>query len=148
MIRLAVADHPLFEVSDIENRRLEKSYSVPTLRLFRHELGPAAEIYFIVGLDAMLEIETWMDFQEIFKLCHFVVLDRPGYEFLDLAKILKNKMNCSYQTEDKVFNHPDGSKIYFCPIPGWISHQPKYAGRPPWVNLCVSSCRKLSGVIY
>jgi nicotinate-nucleotide adenylyltransferase len=116
MIRLAVADHPLFEVSDIENRRLEKSYSVATLRLFRHELGPAAEIYFIVGLDAMLEIETWMDFQEIFKLCHFVVLDRPGSDFLDLAKILKNKMNCSYKTEDKVFNHPDGSKIYFCPI--------------------------------
>jgi nicotinate-nucleotide adenylyltransferase len=116
MIRLAVAAHPLFEVSDIENQRPAKSYSIETLRIFRQELGPATEIYFIVGLDAMLEIETWMSYQEIFKLCHFVVLDRPGYDFLSLAKILENKMNCSYQSEKKVFRHPGGNKIYFRPI--------------------------------
>ena len=116
MIRLAVTKHPLFEVSDIENQRPETSYSIETLRIFRQELGPAIEIYFIVGLDAMLEIETWMDYQEIFKLCHFVVLDRPGYDFQALANILENKMNCSYQTENQVFIHPGGNKIYFRPI--------------------------------
>ncbi len=116
MIRLAVAEHPLFEVSDIENQRPELSYSIETLRLFRDEYGPATEIYFIVGLDAMLEIETWKAYQEIFRLCHFIVLDRPGYDFMALAKILKNKMNCSYLTEKKVFIHPDGNNIYFRPI--------------------------------
>lgn len=116
MVRLAVSDHPLFEVSDIENQRPEKSYSVETLRLFRREVGPAAEIYFIVGLDAMLEIETWRDFREIFKLCHFVVLDRPGYDFPALAVILKNRLSCSYQAGNQVFHHPEGSKIYFRPI--------------------------------
>ncbi len=86
------------------------------LRLFRDEFGPATEIYFIVGLDAMLEIETWMAYQEIFRLCHFVVLDRPGYDFIAMAKMLENKMNCAYQTEKNVFIHPGGNKIYFRPI--------------------------------
>jgi nicotinate-nucleotide adenylyltransferase len=64
----------------------------------------------------MLEIETWMAYQEIFKLCHFVVLDRPGYDFRALANILENKMNCAYHTENKIFIHPGGKKIYFRPI--------------------------------
>lgn len=116
MIHLAVNDHPFFEVSDIENLRPEKSYSIETIRIFRQKFGPANEIFFIVGLDAMLEIETWRCYREIFNLCHFVVLDRPGYNSKDLEIILKKKFNCTYQAEGAFFIHPDGSKIYFPPI--------------------------------
>jgi nicotinate-nucleotide adenylyltransferase len=116
MIQLAVAAHPLFEVSDIENRRPEKSYSIDTLRLFRRQLGPDAEIFFIVGLDAMLEIDTWRSYREIFALCHFFVLDRPGYDPRDLALILCKKADCFYQPEENVFLHPSGNRIYFSPI--------------------------------
>ena len=113
MLSLAVAGHPLFEVSDIENLRPEKSYSVETLRLFRRDYGPGAELYFIVGLDAMLEIETWREFREIFTLCHLVVLDRPGYDPADLAAFLHRKVKCTYQDEARVYLHPSGNRIYF-----------------------------------
>jgi nicotinate-nucleotide adenylyltransferase len=116
MIRLAVTELPLFEVSDIENQRPEKSYSIETLRLFRRQFGAATEIFFIVGLDAMLEIDTWRDYREIFTLCHFVVLDRPGYDPRELAKILRQKVDCDYRAEEKVFLHPGGNRIYFRPI--------------------------------
>jgi nicotinate-nucleotide adenylyltransferase len=116
MTRLAVAEQPLFEVSDIENQRPEKSYSIETLRLFRQEFGVNVEIFFIVGLDAMLEIDTWKDYREIFTLCHFVVLDRPGYDPGDLAMILRQKFDCTYQAEENVFLHPCGHHIYFRPI--------------------------------
>lgn len=116
MARLAVAEHPLFEVSDIEGQRPEKSYSIETLRLFRQKLGSKTELFFIVGLDAMLEIETWKDYREIFALCHFVVLDRPGYDPDDLEKILAKKFACTYLVAEKVFLHPGGNKIYFRPI--------------------------------
>jgi nicotinate-nucleotide adenylyltransferase len=116
MIRLAVTEQPLFEVSDIENHRPGKSYSIETLRLFRQQFGAATEIFFIVGLDAMLEIDTWRDYREIFTLCHFVVLDRPGYDPRELEKILRHKVNCDYQAEEKVFLHPGGNRIYFRPI--------------------------------
>jgi nicotinate-nucleotide adenylyltransferase len=116
MISLAVSGHPLFEVSDIENQRAEKSYSVETIRLFRRQVGPDTEIYFIVGLDAMLEIETWREYREIFTLCHLVVLDRPGYDPADLAEFLHQKVKCRYQDEEKVYVHPGGKRIYFRPI--------------------------------
>lgn len=116
MTRLAVADHPLFEVSDIENQRPEKSYSIETLRLFRQQFGFATEIFFIVGLDAMLEIDTWKDYREIFTLCHFVVLDRPGYDPDELITIMCQKFNCDFQADRQMFIHPDGNRIFFRPI--------------------------------
>ncbi len=116
MIRLAIAGHPRFEVSDIENQRPEKSFSIDTVRLFRRDCGPAAQIFFIVGLDAMLEIDTWRDYREIFPLCHFVVLDRPGYDPRQLAAILCQKVGCTHRAEENVFRHPSGNGIFFSPI--------------------------------
>jgi len=116
MVRLAVAAHPRFEVSDLENQRPEKSYSIDTLRWFRREYGPEAAIFFIVGLDAMLEIQTWREYQHLFSLCHFVVLDRPGYEPADLHPILGEELHCRATAAGQVFVHPSGNKIYFQPI--------------------------------
>ena len=116
MVRLAVAAHPRFEVSDLENRRPDKSYSIDTLRWFRQEYGPAAAIFFIVGLDAMLEIETWREYQNLFHLCHIVVLDRPGYDPADLHHILGENLHCQAAGEGQVFVHPSGNQIYFQPI--------------------------------
>ncbi len=113
MVRLAVADHEQFEVSDIENQRPDKSYSIDTLRWFRQESGPAADIFFIVGLDAMLEIETWREYQNLFHLCHFVVLDRPGYALDDLHQILCQKLHCRAENDGQLFCHPSGRQIYF-----------------------------------
>ena len=116
MLHLAAADHPSFEISDIENRRLEKSYSIETLRIFRQEYGPAAQIYFIVGLDAMLEIDTWREYQAIFTLCHFVVLDRPGSDPRQLQRLLCEKVQCVQLSSDLVFQHPGGNQVHFFPI--------------------------------
>jgi nicotinate-nucleotide adenylyltransferase len=88
MTRLAVGGHPRFEVSDIEGRRAGKSYSIETLRQVRGDYGPDWEIYFILGLDAILEITTWKDYAQLFNLCHFAVLDRPGYDRRELERVL------------------------------------------------------------
>lgn len=114
MTRLAVADHPRLAVSDLENRRPDKSYSIDTLKVIRQEYGPAAEIFFVVGLDAMLEIDTWKSYRELFHLCHFLVLDRPGYERRQLTALLQDKVHpeISYQPELEAFRHPTGNLIY------------------------------------
>lgn len=117
MTRLAVAEIPHFDVSDIENQRPEKSYSIETLRLFRRQFGSEVEIFFIVGLDAMLEIDTWKDYQDLFTLSHFFVLDRPGYDPCDLEQILRRKVDPQgvYQADARVFQHSSGNCIYFRP---------------------------------
>jgi nicotinate-nucleotide adenylyltransferase len=85
MVRLAIADHPLFTVSDIEVRRTGKSYSIDTIRALQHQYGPSTELFFIIGLDAFLDFPTWREPNELLKLCHFVVVPRPGQSFLALA---------------------------------------------------------------
>lgn len=115
MTRLAVRDHPVMEVSDIEGRRPGRSYSIETLRQIRGEVGPGCELYFILGLDAILEIPTWKDYAELFNLCHFVVLDRPGYERSRLEEVLTREVHPGFLPlrDGAGFRHPSGYQVIF-----------------------------------
>jgi len=77
MVRLAIAANPFFSITDIELSRPEKSYSVDTIRYFREGYQ---EVFFILGRDAFVEIETWKEFQHLFSLCNFIVMTRPGFQ--------------------------------------------------------------------
>ena len=85
MVRLAIAGEPAFQVSDVEIRRPDKSYSIETVRALDGEYGPEAELFFLIGLDAFLEFPTWKEAPELLRACHFVVLGRPGSAFRSLA---------------------------------------------------------------
>ncbi len=80
MVRLAVRGNPRFRASAIEVNRGGRSYSVDTLRELRRRFGAAVEIFFIVGMDAFLEIGTWREPEEVFALAHLVVISRPPYD--------------------------------------------------------------------
>ncbi len=113
MTRLAVGDHPVMAVSDLEGRRPGMSYSIETLRLLREEVGPTWELYFILGLDAMLEIRTWKDYAQLFELCHFVVLDRPGYDRRRLEEMLTRNVQPQFQALEggAGFQHLSGYQV-------------------------------------
>jgi nicotinate-nucleotide adenylyltransferase len=84
MVRLAIKGDPSFEVTDVEIRRQEKSFSIDTVRLLQLEY-PGDALFFIVGLDAFLDFPTWRDAGQLIKLCHFVVVSRPERAFQSLA---------------------------------------------------------------
>ena len=113
MSRLAVGDHPVMSVSDLEGRRPGRSYSIETLRQIRREVGPAWELYFILGLDAILEIATWKDYQDLFTLSHFVVLDRPGYDRQRLGEVLLREVHPLFRPlqVERSFQHPSGHNV-------------------------------------
>ncbi len=92
MIRLAISGKPFFEVSDIEIARGGKSYTIDTILELRR-LHPDVELYFIIGLDAFLEIQSWHRWEELLTLCCFALIPRHGYHFLDLCRLdfLKNE---------------------------------------------------------
>jgi len=79
MVELAVHDNMNFEVSSMELERQGLSYTVETVASCR-QLYPEAEIYFILGTDALLLINTWKDLERLMKLCHFILVTRPGYQ--------------------------------------------------------------------
>jgi nicotinate-nucleotide adenylyltransferase len=87
MVRIAIMDMPAFQVSDVEMRRPSKSYSIETVHELQKEFGPEAELFFIIGLDAFLELHTWKQASELLRACHFVVLARPGSTFSSLLKM-------------------------------------------------------------
>ncbi len=87
MVRIAIMDMPAFQVSDVEMRRPSKSYSIETVHELQREFGPEAELFFIIGLDAFLELHTWKQASELLRACHFVVLARPGSTFSSLLKM-------------------------------------------------------------
>ena len=113
MSRLAVGDHPVMSVSDLEGRRPGRSYSIETLRQIRLEVGPTWELYFILGLDAILEIATWKDYKDLFAMSHFVVLDRPGYDRQRLGEVLLGEVHPLFRPlqGERSFQHPSGHNV-------------------------------------
>ncbi len=79
MTVIATASNPRFTVSRIEIDRPGPTYTVDTLRALREE-HPGAELFFVTGADAMLEIFSWKDPTEILSLAHFIAATRPGYD--------------------------------------------------------------------
>ncbi|MBN1871757.1 MAG: nicotinate-nucleotide adenylyltransferase [Candidatus Omnitrophica bacterium] len=80
MLKLACNENSLFEVSDIEVRRKEVSYSVYTIQRLRASYGKKAKIFFLIGADSYNDLHTWKDVKEIRKLASFVAVNRPGYK--------------------------------------------------------------------
>ncbi len=114
MARRAVADHPFFEVSEVEIKRPRLSYTVETLRYFQESVGAGTELFFIVGMDAFLEINTWKSYKELFRLSHFVVLTRPGSPDA-LKKFLTEHISSGYRhdPERKRYLHPELRAVFF-----------------------------------
>jgi len=81
MTRLAVASNPRFQVSTVDLDRAGPSYTVDTLAQLRAELGPTAELYFVMGLDSLTELATWHDPARLIQLCRIVAVSRPPYEY-------------------------------------------------------------------
>jgi nicotinate-nucleotide adenylyltransferase len=79
MTVIATASNPRFSVSRVDIDRPGPTYTIDTLRDLRATRGPDAEFFFITGADALQQIMTWQDADELFKLAHFVGCTRPGH---------------------------------------------------------------------
>ncbi|MGL4173630.1 MAG: nicotinate-nucleotide adenylyltransferase [Actinomycetota bacterium] len=79
MTVVATASNPRFTVSRLEVDRLGPTYTIDTLRDVR-QVTPDAEVFFITGADALAQIFTWKDADELFDLAEFVGVTRPGHE--------------------------------------------------------------------
>lgn len=89
MTALALNGKEDFFISDIEIKRGGKSYTIDTVREFKKIYGQKANLYFIAGVDAINEIDTWKDFNKLIKICHFIGITRPESKLRILQKYLK-----------------------------------------------------------
>jgi len=89
MVERAVHSNDHFEVSALEIEREGISYTIDTVRAVR-EIHPGASIYFITGADAVLEILTWKNVEELLNICKFIAATRPGYNLENLEHTLSS----------------------------------------------------------
>jgi nicotinate-nucleotide adenylyltransferase len=78
MTVIATASNPGFWVSRVDIDRPGPTYTIDTLRDLAAQ-QPDAELFFITGADALEQIVSWKDADELFRLAHFVGVTRPGY---------------------------------------------------------------------
>lgn len=78
MTVIATASNPRFTVSRVDIDRPGPTYTIDTLRDLHNE-RPDAELFFITGADALAQILSWKDADELFELAHFIGVTRPGY---------------------------------------------------------------------
>jgi nicotinate-nucleotide adenylyltransferase len=78
MTVIATASNPRFTVSRVDIDRSGPTYTIDTLRDLKAQ-RPDAELYFITGADAIAQILSWRDHDELWDLAHFVAVSRPGH---------------------------------------------------------------------
>jgi len=78
MVRLAVARRKAFELSTIEADRPGPSYAVDTMDMLRRQWGTGADLFFLLGSDALTDIVKWREPQRLIRLCRLVAFARPG----------------------------------------------------------------------
>lgn len=99
MVEKATANNPAFTVSTLEMDRKGCSYTVDTIDYFL-QTYPATRLYFIMGVDSLILINTWKDYNRLVGLCQFIVVTRPGFElnrndenFADVSDVLWDNMH-------------------------------------------------------
>jgi nicotinate-nucleotide adenylyltransferase len=77
MVRLLVGADERFDVDAVEIERAGLSYTVDTLETFAQRF-PHAELFFLVGMDAMAAFGSWKNPRRIMELARLAILRRPG----------------------------------------------------------------------
>jgi nicotinate-nucleotide adenylyltransferase len=78
MTVIATASNPGFTTSRVDIDRDGPTYTIDTLRDLKAQ-RPDAELFFITGADAVAQIVSWRDHDELWELAHFVAVSRPGH---------------------------------------------------------------------
>jgi nicotinate-nucleotide adenylyltransferase len=125
MVNLALEGEPGLRVSDLEIRRPGISYSIDTVTLLQQEWGANAELYFLIGLDAFLDLSTWRRADHLLASCHFVVVSRAGASFTALShmEVLPHLDGAALRdlengrTDSLVFEVPAARRLFLLAIP-------------------------------
>lgn len=90
MVELATKGLEGLGVSLIEGSLKVPSYTIDTLKHFlNNTLEDDIELYFILGLDAFLDIESWHLFQRVLELTNLIVVVRVGYDIVSFEVLAK-----------------------------------------------------------
>lgn len=86
MLALATEDEDALSISTVELEAPQRPYTVETVAHLQHELGPGAQLFFVMGADSWSEITTWREWERLLLMTDHIVVARPGYD-LSMASV-------------------------------------------------------------
>lgn len=122
MLELATKGVEEFEVSDVEMNRPGPSYTIDTLKYFKNNFKNY-KLFFILGTENLAKIDTWKDYNELFKYSDFAVVIRPGFNFSNIKDIIPGVLAKQFKLSEKtdyktVYKHSGGNNLIFFKIKG------------------------------
>lgn len=86
MIRLAIGKTEQFEISDLELKRSAPSYTIDTVFEFKEDYGNSAEIFWLIGADAIKSLDRWHRVTDLVDACNVCVMYRSGFKRPDFTE--------------------------------------------------------------
>lgn len=83
MVKAAIEGNQRFRISGMELKTRGKSYTVDTVRKLGKKYRQS-ELFFILGIDAFLDLAGWKQPDILIELTNLVIISRPGYTFAGL----------------------------------------------------------------
>ena len=128
MTVIATASNPSFTVSRVDIDRPGPTYTIDTLRDLK-SARPEADLFFITGADAMAQILSWKEIDELWSLAHFVGVTRPGHELDDRGRndvsLLEVPAMAISSTDCRVRVH-DAKPVWYLVPDGVVQYIAKY----------------------
>lgn len=84
----------------------DPNYSIDTVRQLKSGLKPTDRIFFLIGIDAFLQIQTWHEPLALFSECAFIVASRPGHSLADVANALPESLRPKPAATEPFRKHP------------------------------------------
>jgi nicotinate-nucleotide adenylyltransferase len=110
MVKASVKGNSFFRVSEIETKRSGPSYTIDTLKDFEKRFD---ELYFLIGIDAFSQIDTWHLYQKLFYHTNFIVMTRPSGKKQTISKMLPGDVKKEIRkSNDTMWTHKSGKRIY------------------------------------
>jgi nicotinate-nucleotide adenylyltransferase len=110
MVKASVKGNRFFRVSEIETKRSGPSYTIDTLKDFEKRFD---ELYFLIGIDAFSQIDTWHLYRELFYHTNFIVMTRPSGKKQTISEMLPNDVKKEIRkSTDIMWTHKSGKRIY------------------------------------
>lgn len=87
MVAIALQPYPQFRLSPEELATGTVRFTVDTIADWMKGLNANDRLFFIMGSDSFLELETWREYQRLLQLCDFIIINRGG-----VREALKSKL--------------------------------------------------------
>lgn len=117
MARIACEHYDRLCIDESESELPSPTFTVQTLAHFRQRF-PNESIVFVIGMDSLLSINTWIRWGEILTFCHLLVLPRPDFNIQPNTCIQEWLKNHVSEDWSELRSSPCG-RVFFADTPLW-----------------------------